>query len=352
RVGENNNAKITELYTSVPLATSLVGLFIFTTTFSTCRLTLRWLRLLLSIPIIFIALSVAFPPRQTEPDPAFQVEIFLLGAFLLARTIDVCWIGFFEVDAWPRWQIDKEKGDEGRGKNADVDVVYFPLPSESLQGRLAYTFDNLVSICGSSVFPCYSWNWAKPWIRDYRPSSRTAYAREMIPYAITMSLLLDFAEQILCNQAWHLGKPNPITSLPIPQQIFFTILCGVHAFAGNELAFGQPRGLIYVLILRLPPSSSPPVYDGNPLRARSLAELCRFSGGGDRPANPNITKVFRQLIIFSLSTLLHAGISYSIPTLQGNGRKAGYEDAASAVGSRIEKGVHLVVADLDGEMDE
>ncbi|KAG8875102.1 hypothetical protein FRB97_005387 [Tulasnella sp. 331] len=162
----------------------------------------------------------------------------------------------------------------------------------------------------------------------------------MIPYAITMSLLLDFAEQILCNQAWHLGKPNPITSLPIPQQIFFTILCGVHAFAGNELAFGQPRGLIYVLILRLPPSSSPPVYDGNPLRARSLAELwsvrwhlefrrlferlslpsvwllSRFSGGGDRPANPNITKVFRQPTIFSPPTLLHAGISYSIPTLQ------------------------------------
>ncbi|KAG8843198.1 hypothetical protein FRB96_004245 [Tulasnella sp. 330] len=314
-----------------PLTASLLGLCIFSTTYPQHRPYLYWFRLILSGPAFVCAYAATYPsniPRGAWKLGTYQ-QLFFYGSYLLMRLIDVCLIGYGEGERdAPKWITHKKQGEK-------VNWVALPLPT-TLRGRIAYTIDNLVSIRGSSLYADHSWDWAPKGVREYRVSSRWSYVRARLRTAAFSFILLDTTEFFLWKHQWNLQIPNPVTSLPLLQQIPYTLAIGVFTYTGIDLGFAY-SGLIFVPILRLPPSSCPPFYNGNPFKANSLAEfwslrwhtkyrrmldrlslpILRLLGVGDRkPQNMHtrLEKIVRCLVIFLLTTAIHVATAHAIPS--------------------------------------
>lgn len=325
-----------ELQLSFPLATILLCVCIFTTTFPEYQSSLRWFRLALALPTTLIAWAATFPPSVPESSskPGIYSTIFVYGSYLLMRTIDICFVGFGSKDVPPRLLKRKEKG-----KADGVEYVTLPLPT-TLKGRLAYTIDNFLSMRGSSLFENCSWEWAQRNIREYRPRSRITYLQSRLKSLAISFVLFDIFESILVRQKWDLTHPYPMTSLPVSQQIYYTLAEAVITWVGMDIAFGY-AGLLFVNILGFPPSSSPPMYDGHPFNSTSLAEfwslkwhtsfrrnstritvpfirlICGEPTGTQRSRFSSRATLFIQsFAIFLVTTILHVGIAFSIPTLR------------------------------------
>ncbi|KAG8999680.1 hypothetical protein FRB94_005983 [Tulasnella sp. JGI-2019a] len=317
-----------ELYLSVPLTISLLGLGIYSTTIPKH---LRWARLALAGPALVAAWSVAYPPHipPIMPQPGLYIQVFTMGFLLLTKVVDVCIIGFWDgQDTWPRWQVRREK----KGEDHDGTVVeYVKLPMPTTFGRrLAYTVDNLVSPRGESLFKDHSWDWATKTVRDFRPTSLMAYLRSTVWRAVIAFLLYDISELILYEVQWNLQSPNPITSRPIPTQIFYTLTMGIFIFSGMDLPYIF-RGLFLSSIFQ--PSSFPPLFPSNPLHTTSIADFwsmrwhSQFRRTFDRLSlpimwtvhpykthlSPHTVSFIRTLAVFFFSTLYHIGIAYSVP---------------------------------------
>ncbi|KAG9027787.1 hypothetical protein FRB95_007394 [Tulasnella sp. JGI-2019a] len=321
-----------QLEVSAPLALLLVGTCIFTTTISHHHPTLRWLRLILAAPACAAALCVAYPTVPAETRPGIRSQFALCGFILLMRTLEVCVVGFWDEqtgETWPRWQVRKEKSD-------GVEYVKLPLPTD-LKGRLAYTLDNIISSRGSSIFAGCSWNWAEKRIRDYNPS-RSAYLRSMMKSVILWYLLGDVIEHFLYSRNFDSSIPHPITSRPLPQQIIAALALPAYSYAGTELLSTSPSALILVGIFGLPPSACPPIFAGHPFQSASIAEfwslrwhtwfrrsfdrlslpviwiLRRIETARGHPFSTRTISFIRTFTIFSISALIHVGVTYTIPS--------------------------------------
>ncbi|KAG8879954.1 hypothetical protein FRB97_001253 [Tulasnella sp. 331] len=321
-----------ELSTTSPLAYLLLAISIFTTTFTTRTSILKWLRVFLAIPTSILAWRLAFPPSL--PDwllpPAGYIQVFQHGSYVLSRVWDVCLVGFWEgSEDTPRLIKLKGKAD---GANDKTVFVTLPLPT-TLAGRLAYTVDNLSSSRGSSFFANCSWDWAPGSVREYRVSSRLEYVIDRTKFVLQIVVIMDICEYFLHPLQWNLMISNPVSSLPILEQVWVTLLIGTFIYA----AVGVPYviwGLVWVGICGLPPTSCPPVFTGkNPFRSRSLAEFWSLNWHNmlrrmlDRASIPIVRMVqrlfghrlskltldfLRCFIIFSASELLHIGIAYAV----------------------------------------
>ncbi|KAG8853066.1 hypothetical protein FRB96_008444 [Tulasnella sp. 330] len=330
------------LQTSILLTSSLVGICIFTTTFPQHTASLRWIRFGLAFPTLLVASAVAYPPDVLSK-PAIYVETLCLGAYLFARVVDVCIVGFWEErEALPRLLMLKEKLDD-KGE-VNLESVVLPLPT-TLQGRLAYTVDNLFSMRGASSFKDRSWDWAMKSIREYRPASRMEFFRVEVKRFILTYLAMDILEYYLYNYPWNLQIPNPVTSLPAIQQVAFTLLLFCFVYLGTSFGFLSIN--LVLVALGLPPSSCPPLYSDNPLPTQSLAEYWslrwhsafrRMFERGSLPVvwmlkrkdgtgyfGSRTTKFIRAFAIFTLSAIFHLAIGNSIPRTAENGHLSNIE---------------------------
>lgn len=332
-----------ELLVSWLGATLVVALFIFSTTFPRNHHLLRWIRLILAYPALKICWSAAYPSSVVPfiPIPAGNVEVFVGGAYLISRVLEICIIGFWEEGEAlrPRWLIRKESGDKG-----EIRLIAAPPPS-TLRERIEWTADNLLSVRGCSSYQDRTWSWAPKYIRNYCPTSRTRYLLIMSLTTAGVFLIHDACGAILRRQAWNLATPHTLTTLPVLQQIFYSFTCGLAAWSGNELAFGQPRGLVFVGLLGLSPSSFPPVFDGIPLGCGSLSELWSarwhqvFRRSFERlslPAtwimdwatpslNRRVENLIRAIVIFALSSVVHWGISHAASGVNSHIKTEGIE---------------------------
>ncbi|KAG8855400.1 hypothetical protein FRB96_007058 [Tulasnella sp. 330] len=323
------------LRTSVPLTSSLVAICIFTTTFPQYITSLRWIRLGLAIPTLLIASAVAYPPDDLSK-PGFYVQAVIGGAYLIVRVVDVCLIGFWEgQEACPRWLMVKEKMEDKDGVRPEY--VLLPMPT-TLQGRLAYTVDNLFSMRGASSFKNCSWDWATKSVREYHPASQTEFFGKEVKRFVLVYLAMDVLEYFLCNYPWNLRVPNPVTSLPAFQQIAFTLLLFCFSYLGTS--FGLLVLNLTFVALGLPPSSCPPLYPSNILTTKSLAEYwslkwhSMFRRMFERCSLPVVwmlkrtdgtpylsnrtTNFIRAFAIFAVSAILHITIGNSIPRTTEN----------------------------------
>lgn len=147
-----------------------------------------------------------------------------------------------------------------------------------------------------------------------------------------MFLLWSTADHIMrSTRQWDLTKTNPVTSLPLAQQIGYTLVMGVFMYAGVDLAFAS-IGLLLVPVLGFPPNSCPPFYDRNPFAAGSLAELwssrwhvlCRrIFERLSLPVVWSLRRITRSkktinfgrcFAVFAISAALHLAPAYAIPT--------------------------------------
>ncbi|KAG8855392.1 hypothetical protein FRB96_007048 [Tulasnella sp. 330] len=267
------------------------------------------------------------------PPPGLYILVFAMGFLLFTRIVDVCIVGFWEREgAWPRWQVRKEKTDHvedevGGGDN--VEYVKLPMPT-TLRGRLAYTVDNLVSPRGESLFKDCSWEWTTKSVREYRPRSLAAFLRSAIQHAVITLLLFDITELILHRVRWNLRSPHPITSLPIPRQIFYTFIMGIFVRTGVDLPFIF-RGLFLAPIFN--PTSFPPLFFSTPLRSTSLSDFWSIKWHSQfrrtferlslptlwmvdryaRHLHPHTITFIRTFSVFFFSTIYHLGVAYSVP---------------------------------------
>lgn len=170
--------------------------------------------------------------------------VALLGLIFFLRSLEVCVVGFWAAGdgGWPRWQIRKEKGN-------GAEYVKLPLPS-TVRGRLAYTFDNLVSWRGLSMFEGCSWDWAQKRVRDYDPISRSAYLRSMAKWVIFWYFLGDAVEHFLYTRHFNLETHHPVTSLPFLQQVLTAIALPIYSYAGTELSNAGPTSMVLVGVFR------------------------------------------------------------------------------------------------------
>ncbi|KAG8994360.1 hypothetical protein FRB94_012901 [Tulasnella sp. JGI-2019a] len=321
-----------ELSVSFPLAYTLLAISIFTTTYPTHNSSLKWFRLVLAVPTSLVAWRMAYPPTLPSwlPPPAGYIQVFQHGSYVLGRVWDICLVGLWESPKdVPRWIRLKEKQDEGQKMGFST----VPLPT-TLAGRLAYTIDNISSSRGSSFFADCSWDWAPKNIQEYRLSSRLEYVTSRSKALLNAIIVMDICEYFLHSRHWNLMISNPISSLPVVEQVWTTLLIGTFAYAGIDFPY-IVWGLFWVGVCGFPPSSCPPLFaSNNPYTSHLLAEFWSRNWHGmfrrllDRVSTPIIWLVqrllghhlsksslnfLRCLIIFSISEVLHIGIAYAIP---------------------------------------
>ncbi|KAG8990631.1 hypothetical protein FRB94_013237, partial [Tulasnella sp. JGI-2019a] len=320
--------------TSLPLACLLLAIPIFTTTYPTYNSSLKWFRLCLGVPTFLVAWRAAFPPALPNwlPPPAGYSQVFTFGFYGMARVLDVCLVGFWESPKdVSRWIARAKKQDDQEDRN--MAFVAVPLPT-TLVGRLAYTIDNISSSRGSSIFAECSWDWAPRSIREYRLSSRSEYVIDRTKALLRAVIVMDISEHILHGCHWDLMISNPVSSLPVTEQIWTTLALGTFVYAGVDLPY-IISGLFWVGLCGSPPSSCPPLFSNkNPYTSHSLAEFwslnwhTTFRRSFDRVSVPIVwafqrllgqhlskpmLNFLRSFIIFGVSAILHIGIAYGIP---------------------------------------
>ncbi|KAG9022930.1 hypothetical protein FRB95_013945 [Tulasnella sp. JGI-2019a] len=316
--------------TCLSLASTLLGTCIFSTTFPAHHAFLRWVRLAVAVPALVLALASAYTPNppQYVPEPSNHIQIFSISSFILMRILEVCAIGFFEgSEECPRWQVVKEKKDGSKGTVETF--VKLPLPT-TFQGRLAYTVDNFFSMQGESFFRGCTWDWARKEIRDFRPTNLIATRIQAVRTTVITFILYDATEFIFHSRKWDLKSPNPLTSLSLPEQIFYSVTLGTFICVATDLPLALRRTVLWTVF---PPAMFPPVFIGNPLTATSLVDMWShrwhaiFRRSFDRLSLPvvwmtnryqkymsrRMINFIRCFTVFSLSAILHVAVASCVP---------------------------------------
>lgn len=315
---------------SFALGIILLSFNIFTLTFTSHHYTLRYLRLFLALPTCLFWFSAAYPNYWPEDTVrGNMVTTCSLGLYGLMKTLDVCVVGFLELEGpkdVPRWMKLKREGRE-----EGITKQMLPLPT-SLKGRLAYTVDSLLSVKGASCFPDTVWDWALQDVVDYRPSPRyIPFILDHLKWITINFLIVDASLHIITTPQWNTSSPYPLTfstRSPIAQ-VAWTFIVGAFPFFGMGLQ-SRLLSLILVPAFRLPTSAWPPMFK-DPLSAYSLSDFWgrRWHGSWARVfgrlslpflclLRPLITSTrmeqfVKAVVIFTISLILHLVLPFSLP---------------------------------------
>lgn len=260
-------------YRTIPLAMAVNAFCIFTTTLTNHRHTLRWVRLVLVVPQALVCWAVAYPPYLPAglPEPGGANQFCVLAILCWLRTIDICLLGFWDKEEdLARRLIRKEKRDGDKEKEGTLVTV--PLPT-TMWDRLVYTIDYLQSVRGESAFKNHTWHWAPKDLQAYNPS-RKAMLLARAPRIVFLYLVGDVLDHIFTKGglSFDRTKPYPVTSLPMPQQLFYGCLLIYSWMIGFDLLHEQ-FAVIFVGIFQMHPSAWPPFYWGPFTKTESLADF-------------------------------------------------------------------------------
>ncbi|KDQ20073.1 hypothetical protein BOTBODRAFT_142681 [Botryobasidium botryosum FD-172 SS1] len=276
------------------------------------RQSLVWLRILIAIPATYAFWYAVFGPHG-HTSPTLQCFPSTVALYGIMRVIETCIVSIWD-DSPPRWII--------RGKLA-------PLPTSTSQ-RLAYSFDLLTSLRGTSWFKDTHW--------DFIPSSLLAFTKTPISRSTVFKtralsflacyLLADVVDTITRLHPWDTTLADPITGahLPIRSQILFSISLCILNYIGTVLQ--HDAFSILAVALGAHPEAWPPMF-AFPFASVSLADFwtrrwhMMFRRVFSRLAHlpwlvaakylpMGAANAIRVLAVFATTTLLHILIIYAI----------------------------------------
>ncbi|TDL13153.1 hypothetical protein BD410DRAFT_797697, partial [Rickenella mellea] len=191
------------------------------------------------------------------PTAANQVAVGMafIALYFIMRAVETTFDDFLD-DKPPLWVYD--------GKE-------LPLP-KTVAGRALYSLDLLTSLRGNSWFENTHWNWASKEVLNPPCStlSRSRYVKQALISCVLQYIVIDILDTINRSRTWDLSNPHPITSLPISEQMIFSVsLCALTAL-GITFPYAIMSGL--AVALGSPPANWPPMFD-SPFSATSLANF-------------------------------------------------------------------------------
>ncbi|KAG8886796.1 hypothetical protein FRB98_000978 [Tulasnella sp. 332] len=261
-----------------------------------------------------------------------------MGSYGMMKMFEICVMGFWNREEdWPKWvklQTDQERKE---GKRREI-ISFTP----TVLGRLAYSLD-LATAGGSSWYRGRAWDWAAPAILNQHAQSlpRFQFFLQSLVFLIRAFLLVDVCESILASRTWDTTRPQPLTGDGIPmlmQLVFATCVCA-RTMVGTSFTYTF-FGMMFGLVMNTPSTAFPPMFN-RPFASRSLAEFWSskwhpiyrrpfhqlssgiislfifFSSSSSQKTRilaRRDVKIFRSIIVFTLSCLLHLLHLKALPT--------------------------------------
>ncbi|KAG8898894.1 hypothetical protein FRB99_007075, partial [Tulasnella sp. 403] len=318
------------IYITFPTAFVLLLAIIYTTTLSAAKQpTLRYLRVLLAIPCCILWGHAAIPPnfRWMNEVTTFST-IFAKAAYLFMRTLDVGVVGFWdEPKDYPRWRLPRPNEKDGKEGDKEVNYVILPLPT-TFKTRLAYALDLACTVRGTSFFHNHTWTSPKPLPGLNPTTSYTSFVLGRLKTIATDIVIADIGLNIFQTKQWDTIHPYPLTSLPIIQQIYYTLGQGALVVGGVCITYNI-FSLLFVPLLRMNPEGWPDAMR-NPLASTSIADFwstrwhLTFKHVYKRLSLPVVylfqpylsrraVQWLQVCVVFGISTLLHMLLYYNMP---------------------------------------
>jgi hypothetical protein len=215
------------------------------------------LHLLLAIPALYFFWTHAFGAIIT---PNAGVDIGLAVEGLYRRVLESCFVGV--GDMYPPVWVNIKTGEK------------LPLP-RMVGGRVAYTFDLLTLIWGTSWWKGFVWDWTTGTVITTQPSEeegRSHFLKCSLISFIIQHFVMDIFDYILQLAATNPSLPDPISTCILPMHIqclYAFVLCGLTA-----LTITVPATYILIICVSLgsSPSCWPPMFD-SPFEATSLVDF-------------------------------------------------------------------------------
>ncbi|KAF7974750.1 hypothetical protein HWV62_11333 [Athelia sp. TMB] len=298
-------ALLLPLETNIPITIGLVFLTIanFTLTYPG-SLPALLTRLFLAPLAIQQFLQYAYGSYVT-PGAEIDVGLCVVGLYGVMRVLETTFVNM--ADAEPARWVETSSG------------TRLPLPT-TLAGRAAYALDLTTSLRGTSLFANTHWDWTPralvPAPPDQHPP-RWVFVRTRFASLLLQMLAIDAVDSIAKSRTWARApaNPHPITSLPLHEQLVFSICVSLQ----TALSISLPQTMLAVAAVAAgsPPSAWPPMFNAPFAGTTSLRDFWTrrwhliFRRVFGRLARA-VPLVPRAATIFALSALLHILLMYRI----------------------------------------
>lgn len=292
-----------ESHTPITIGLTLLNIANFTKTYPNSLIGFLT-RLFLAPLAIQQFLEYGYAPYVTVGSE-IDVGLAVVGLYGIMRVLETTFVSIADSEP-PRWVVTST------GER-------LPLPT-TLLGRVAYALDATFSLRGTSFFADTHWDWAPRTLLQQAQTqnlSRWGFVRSRFTSLLMQILAIDVVDSVAKSRVWPRFPPNPypITSLPLHEQLVFSICVCLQ----TALSISVPQTMISILGVAagLDPAGWPEMFDAPFAKTTSLREfwtrrwhlIFRRVFGRLARAVPLLP---RAVTIFAFSALLHMFLMYRI----------------------------------------
>lgn len=239
------------------------------------------------------------------PGAEIDVGLAVVGIYGIMRVLETTFVSM--ADSEPARWVVTSTGER------------LPLPT-TFVGRVAYALDATTSLRGTSLFADTHWDWAPRALLQQAATQslpRWAFVRTRFASLLTQFLAIDAVDSIAKSRSWARAPPNPypITSLPLHEQLIFSLCVCLQ----TALSISVPQTMVAILAVAagLDSAGWPAMFDAPFAGTTSLREfwtrrwhlIFRRVFGRLARAVPLFP---RAVTIFAFSALLHMLLMYRI----------------------------------------